>query len=186
MATYSKNSRLLKIGDSMPDFELPGVDGKSYSATSFAGKKALVIIFSCNHCPYVQGWEGRLVAIQKEYEGKGVQLAAINANDETEYPDDSFEQMVKRSKEKGFNFPYLRDQDQAVAKAFDAACTPEIYVFDQERLLRYHGRVDDNYQVPNAVKSHDLKNALDDLVSGRPVKTPETPAMGCSIKWGAA
>ncbi len=183
MATTSKNSCLLKIGAKAPDFNLPGVDGKNHSLSSFSDKKILVVVFTCNHCPYVQGWEDRLIAIQREYEPKGVQLVGINANETKNYPEDSFDQMVIRAKEKRFNFPYLRDEDQRVAKAYDAACTPEIYVFDSERKLQYHGRVDDNYQNPKAVKSHDLKNALDDLLANGPVQNPETPAMGCSIKW---
>jgi len=183
MATYSKNSCRLKIGDRAPDFNLKGVDGKNHTLSSFTGNKILVVMFTCNHCPYVQGWEDRLVTIQRDYGPKGVQLVAINSNETKNYPEDSFDKMVIRSKEKRFNFPYLRDEDQSVAKAYDAACTPEIYVFDSERKLRYHGRVDDNYQDPKAVKSHDLKNALDDLLADRPVKNPETPAIGCSIKW---
>lgn len=183
MATLSKDTCLLKIGERAPDFSLPGIDGKTYSLSSFADKKILIILFTCNHCPYVQAWEDRLIAIQKEYANKAVQLVGINANDEIKYPDDSFEKMIKRAQEKGFNFPYLRDKDQRVAKAYDAACTPEIYVFDQAQRLRYHGRVDDNYQDAQAVKSHDLRNAIEDLAANRSVRIPLTHAMGCSIKW---
>lgn len=183
MATYSKNSCRLKIGDRAPDFNLKGVDSKNHTLSSFTDNKILVVMFTCNHCPYVQGWEDRLVTIQRDYGPKGVQLVAINSNETKNYPEDSFDKMVIRAKEKRFNFPYLRDEDQSIAKAYDAACTPEIYVFDAERKLRYHGRVDDNYQDPKAVKSHDLKNALDDLLANHSVKNPETPAMGCSIKW---
>lgn len=141
------------------------------------------MFFTCNHCPYVQAWEDRLIAIQRDYDPKGVQLVGINSNETKNYPEDSFDKMVIRAREKRFNFPYLRDEDQAVARAYDAACTPEIYLFNGERRLQYHGRVDDNYQTPKGVKSHDLRNALDDLLANRPVRTPETPAMGCSIKW---
>lgn len=180
---YSKNSCKLKLGAAAPDFDLPGVDSKRYSLASFKDKKLLIVLFTCNHCPYVQGWEDRLIAIQREYGPKGVQLVGINANETKNYPEDSFDKMVARAREKRFNFVYLRDEDQSVARVYDAACTPEIYLFDAERRLRYHGRVDDNHQDPKAVKSHDLKNALDDLLAGRPVRTPEAPAMGCSIKW---
>lgn len=183
MATASKSACRLKIGDRAPDFNLPGVDGKSHSLASFADKKILAVIFSCNHCPYVQGWEDRLIQIQEDYGPRGVRLVAVNSNETKNYPEDSFDKMVVRAKEKKINFPYLRDEDQSVARAYDAACTPEIYVFDAERSLRYHGRVDDNYQDPRAVKSRDLRDALDDLVNNRPVRKPETPAMGCSIKW---
>lgn len=183
MATLSKEKCALKIGDPAPDFNLPGVDGETHSLASLVGKKILVVIFTCNHCPYVIGWEGRMIKIQREYGPKGVQLVAINSNETNKYPEDSFLKMVLRSKEKGFNFIYLRDEDQSIARAYDAACTPEVFVFDAERKLRYHGRIDDNYQDPAAVKSPDLQNALDDLLGNRPVRAPETHAMGCSIKW---
>lgn len=183
MAMNSKDNCLLKIGSPAPDFNLPGVDDKKYNIASFADKKILAILFTCNHCPYVQGWEDRLIAIQKDYASKGVQLVGINANETKNYPEDSFDKMVLRAREKGYNFPYLRDEDQKVAKAYDAACTPEIYVFDEARRLQYHGRVDDNYKDPKAVTSHDLRNAMEDLLAGRPVKNPLAPALGCSIKW---
>ncbi len=169
--------------DRAPDFDLPGVDGKSHSLNSFADKKVLVVFFTCNHCPYVQGWDDRVIALQKDLAAKGVQFVGINANETSKYPEDSFDKMVVRAKQKGFNWVYLRDESQKVAQSYDAACTPEFFVFDQERKLRYHGRFDDNYQDPKAVKSHDLQNALADLLANRPVRNPETPAMGCSIKW---
>ncbi len=183
MATLSKNTCKLKLGEKAPDFRLPGVDDKTYSLTSFANKKILVVFFTCNHCPYVQGWDDRVIALQRDFASKGVQFVGINANATLQYPEDSFEKMVVRAKEKGFNWVYLRDESQDVARAYDAACTPEFYAFDAERRLRYHGRVDDNYQDARAAKSPDLRNALEDLVADRPVRTPETPAMGCSIKW---
>ncbi len=183
MAVTSKDNCLLKIGAQAPDFSLPGIDGKTYSLASFKDKKILGILFTCNHCPYVQGWEERFVAIQRDYAAKGFQLVGINANETKNYPEDSFDKMVIRAREKGYNFPYLRDEDQKVAKAYDAACTPEIYVFDAQRRLQYHGRVDDNYKNPKEVKFHDLRNALGDLLEARPVRTPLTPALGCSIKW---
>lgn len=183
MATSSKNNCNLNLGDKAPDFSLPGVDGKTYSLGAFSDKKVLVVFFTCNHCPYVQGWDGRVIELQKEFETQGVQFVGINANETTKYPEDSFDQMIVRAKEMGFNWVYLRDEGQVVAKAYDAACTPEFYVFDEARRLRYHGRLDDNYRDAQAAKSHDLKNALEDLISGADVRTPETPAMGCSIKW---
>ena len=184
MASSSKDNCRLTLGSPAPDFSLKGVDGRMYSLASFGDKKILVVIFSCNHCPYVQGWEGRLSQIQSDYGLKAVQLVAINSNETKNYPEDSFEKMVLRAQEQKFPFVYLRDEDQSVAKAYDAACTPEVYVFDDGRKLQYHGRVDDNYQNPQAVKAHDLRNALDDLLAHRSVRTPLAPAMGCSIKWG--
>ncbi len=183
MATLSKDTCKLRPGDAAPDFDLPAVDGKKYSLASFADKKILVVFFTCNHCPYVQGWDGRVIALQKEFASKGVQFAGVNANETVHYPDDSFDKMVVRAKEMKLNWVYMRDESQETARAYDAACTPEFYVFDAARKLRYHGRVDDNHKDLKAVTSHDLKNALEDLASGREVRVPFAPAMGCSIKW---
>jgi peroxiredoxin len=173
----------LPIGEKAPDFSLPGVDGKTYSLRSFQDKPVLVVMFTCNHCPYVQAYEDRLIAIQKDYADRGVQLAAISANETRNYPEDDFPHMVERAKTKDFNFPYLRDENQSVAEAYGAHYTPEIFVLDRERRLRYTGRIDDNWQNPKAAKSHDLRNAIDALLGGRAVSQPETHAMGCTIKW---
>lgn len=183
MSTLSKDSCRLQLGDRAPHFALPGVDRKTHSLETLADKKVLVVFFTCNHCPYVKGWDDRVVALQRDFAPKGVQFVGINSNETKNYPEDSFDKMVIRAKEMKFNFIYLRDEDQSVARAYDAACTPEFFVFDSERKLCYHGRADDNYQDPKAVKSHDLRNALEDLVAGRDVRTPLTHAMGCSIKW---
>lgn len=171
------------MGDGAPDFHLPAVDGKKYSLASFKDKRVLVVFFTCNHCPYVQGWDGRVIALQREFASKGVQFAGINANETVHYPDDSFDKMVVRAKEIGINWIYLRDESQEAARAYDAACTPEFYVFDAARKLRYHGRLDDNHQDAKGAKTHDLRNALEDLTAGREIRTPLTHAMGCSIKW---
>ena len=166
-----------------PDFhDLQGADGKMYSLQSFDDKPVLVVMFTCNHCPYVQAYEDRMVSIQHDYAGKGVQLVAINANDEKAYPEDNYPHMVKRAKEKGFNFPYIRDPDQKVAEAYGAVCTPHVFAFDKERKLRYRGRIDDSRD-PLNVKSHDLRNAIDDMLLGRTVREAETRPFGCSIKW---
>ena len=175
----------LELGKRAPDFDLLGVDGRRYSLDSFADKRALVIIFSCNHCPYVKAYEDRMVSIQKDYAPKGVQLVAINSNDEKAYPEDSFPEMVRRAKEKGFTFPYLRDETQATVTSYGAVCTPHVFAFDQGRILRYRGRIDDSRD-PTKVSSHDLRNALDDLEAGRGVRVPDTRPFGCSIKWFSA
>jgi peroxiredoxin len=173
----------LAIGEKAPPFSLPGVDGQSTSLDRFKEKAAVVVFFSCNHCPYVQAYEDRLITIQRDYADRGVALVAINANDTTLYPDDRFEKMVERSKKKGFNFPYLRDESQKVAEAYGAHYTPEIFLLDGERRLRYTGAIDDNWQNPAAVKRTYLRAALDAVLAGRPVSDPETHAMGCTIKW---
>ena len=173
----------LKIGSSLPDFNLPAVEGKNYSLSSFKDSRALVIIFSCNHCPYVQAYEDRIIQLQKDYKDKGVSFVAVNSNDTANYPEDSFEHMVERSKKKGFNFPYLRDEDQSVAAAFSASHTPEIFLFNEERNLVYSGKIDDNWQEPEKVKNQYLKNAIDELLEGKDISVPETFSIGCTIKW---
>ena len=173
----------LKIGSPAPDFDLPGVDGKKYSLNSFADKKALIVIFSCNHCPYVQAYEDRIKQIQSDYASKGVSVIAINSNEDKGYPEDSFENMKKRAAEQKFNFLYLRDEDQSVARAYDATHTPEIFLFDKERKLAFHGKIDDNWQEPNRVQNHYLRNAIDELLAGKEISVPETFTIGCTIKW---
>ena len=173
----------LKIGSSAPDFNMTGVDGKKYALSSFADKKALIVIFSCNHCPYVQAYEDRIKQIQSDYATKGVSVVAINSNEDKGYPEDSFENMKKRAAEQNFNFLYLRDEDQSVARAYDATHTPEIFLFDKERKLAFHGKIDDNWQEPDRVKNHYLRNALDEFLAGKEISVPETFTIGCTIKW---
>jgi peroxiredoxin len=172
----------LQLGAKAPDFDLPGVDGKRHSLASFAARPVLVVIFSCNHCPYVKAYEDRMVSIQRDYASKGVQLVAINSNDDKVYPEDGFPEMVKRSKEKGFTFHYLRDESQKVVEAYGGVCTPHVFAFDSSRKLRYRGRIDDSKDA-SKVAVHDLRNALDDLVAEREVRVPDTRPFGCSIKW---
>jgi len=181
-------SETLTIGAPIPPFRsLPGTDGKAHSLDEFTGRKILTIVFSCNHCPYVQAYEGRMIAFQESYAGKGVQLIAINSNETKNYPEDNFEGMVQRAQTQGFNFPYLRDDDQSVAAAYGASHTPEFFVFASDggtpHTLRYHGKMDDNYQVPSAVKKKFLTDAVDAILAGKPVADPETHSIGCTIKW---
>lgn len=173
----------LEIGSSAPDFNLIGIDDKKYSLLSFKDNKALIVIFSCNHCPYVQAYEERIIKIQNEYSDKGVAVVAINSNEDVNYPDDSFENMKKRAAEQNFNFQYLRDEDQGVARAYDATHTPEIFLFDKERKLAFHGKIDDNWQEPDKVQNHYLRDALDELLAGKEISVPETFTIGCTIKW---
>jgi peroxiredoxin len=154
------------------DFKLKGVDGGTHSLGSLKGTKATIIVFSCNHCPYVVKAEGELIAIFNDYHAGGaVGMAAINANDSEGYPEDSFENMIVRARKKNFPFAYLCDETQEVAKAYGATHTPQLFVFDAALGLAYTGSVDG------------LRPALDDLVAGRQVHTPEIRAIGCTIKW---
>lgn len=168
-----------------PDFFLPGVDGKDYSLAKVKGEKATIIVFSCNHCPYVVMNEDRLIAVAKDYKAKGVGMAAINSNDALNYPEDSFEKMKQRAREKGFPFPYLRDETQGIAKAYGATHTPHLFVFDAELNLAYTGCVDDDnsYKNRKTPSQHYLRDALDALVAGKRPPLAETHAIGCTIKW---
>ena len=173
----------LLIGDLAPSFaDLSGVDGERRSLSSFDDKRVLVVIFTCNGCPTVKTFEHRMVAIQVGYADQGVQLVAINANNSSLSPADTYEGMVIRAKERGFNFPYLKDDAGGVAKRYGAICTPHVFLFDAQRRLRYKGRIDDSRD-PSKVTSADLRNALEDVVSDSPVRVPETQAYGCSIVW---
>ena len=173
----------LPMGTPIIDFSLPATDGKTYSPADFYDKKVLVVIFMCNHCPYIKAVIDRLIALQSDYADKGVQLIGINSNDAEEYPEDSFEAMQNWVEEKGINFVYCQDESQEVAKAYQAQCTPDIFVFDAEKKLAYHGRVDDDWQEEDKVTQKDLRAALDAILAGTPVPAPQQPSMGCSIKW---
>jgi peroxiredoxin len=173
----------MPLGTTAPPFSLPGVDGETWSLTSFADAELLVVVFTCNHCPYAMASEDRLIEIQNDYRDRGVRLVAINPNDADSYPADSFEKMKQRAAEKGFNFPYLRDESQEVARVYDAACTPDIFVFDRDRELIYNGRIDDNWQHPDKVRQKDLRAVLDAALQGKAVDFQHVPSMGCSIKW---
>lgn len=173
----------LRIGSKADPFNLTGTDGKSYSLDDFAGKKVLCIIFSCNHCPYVKAVEDRINSIAKDYLLKSFALICINSNDENNYPEDSFGEMKKRAEEKGFIFPYLHDETQHIAKMYDAVCTPDIFLYDENRILRYRGRIDDNWKDETKVSRKELRMAIELLLQGKEIDFEQIPSMGCSIKW---
>jgi peroxiredoxin len=183
--------KTLAIGAAAPDFKLPGVDGKDYTLKSFADARLLLVIFTCNHCPTAQAYEKRIIDLHADYKGKDVALVAISPNnpkavrlDELGYTDlgDSFEDMKIRAKDQKFAFPYLYDGDkQEAAKAYGALATPQVFLFDMERKLRYVGRIDDSDV--KTVSSHDTRNALDALLAGKPVPVETTRVFGCSTKW---
>ena len=173
----------LHAGDVAPEFWLPGVDGKTYGLKSFESQPVLVVTFWCNHCPYVQAWEGRLVDLARRYADRGVAFAAINSNDAVAYPTDAWDYMVRRAREHGYSFPYLRDETQDVARAYGALVTPHPFVFDRERKLVFQGRIDDNYSEPDHVKHRYLEEALESTLAGKAVHPTERPVQGCSVKW---
>lgn len=182
----------LAIGAAAPDFKLPGVDGKDWALADFAEAKALVMVFTCNHCPTAQAYEERLKKIVEDYQAKGVAVVAISPNDpksvrldELGYSElgDSFEDMKVRAKAAAFNFPYLYDGDaEAVSRAYGPTVTPHTFVFDAARKLRYVGRIDDSERA-SLVKTQDLRAALDAVLAGRAPEPAQTPAFGCSVKW---
>jgi peroxiredoxin len=174
----------LKIGSAGPDFKgLPGTDGRIYDLEMFQTGKAVVLSFTCNHCPYAQAYEDRFIALAKEFAPQGVAFLAINPNDEVHYPEDGFDQMKVRAAEKKFPYPYLRDESQRVAKAYGAVCTPHIFVLGKRWKLVYEGRIDDNWKEPHKVTSQDLRKALEAVVADKSVPAANTNPMGCSIKW---
>ncbi|MBA4337110.1 thioredoxin family protein [bacterium] len=160
------------LGSLAHDFSLPGIDGKNHSLSDLKGEKAVVIIFMCNHCPYVQTVIQKFISLQQEFRDKGVVFVGINANESANYPEDSFEKMSEYADKWGLNFAYLRDDSQEVAKKYKAQCTPDIFVYDKDLKLAYHGKAEG-----------ELEDALTSLVAGKKPSEKQNPSMGCSIKW---
>jgi len=176
-------SENLEHGMPCPDFELEGVDGKTWRRDDFTASRVLVVLFLCNHCPYVQAVEDRIIALRKELEGRSVQMVGICSNDPTDYPDDAPDKLAERWRAKGYGFPYLVDATQQVARAFGAVCTPDIYVYGPDRTLAYHGRIDDDWKNPERVTRRELAEAIESLLEGRRPPAEQKPTIGCSIKW---
>ena len=162
-------STMVSLAESAHDFQLPDTDGKQYTLDNFRDKKVLVIIFMCNHCPYVKAVLSRLIELQNETRNLGVQFVGINSNDAARYPDDSLENMKLTVKEKKIPFPYLFDESQQTAKTFDVVCTPDIFVYGEKRTLLYRGRIDDNWEHPEKITKKDLKDAIGLILAGREV-----------------
>ena len=177
-------STMLALGTSAPQFSLPDPDGKIVSLSDFDGAPALVVVFMCNHCPFVKHVAPGLANLAREYQDKGVAVVGVNPNDVANYPDDSPQKMAEASKEYGYTFPYLLDESQAVAKAYRAACTPDFFVFDGDRQLVYRGQMDDSRpSLDLPVTGADLRGALDAVLDGRSVAAEQKPSVGCNIKW---
>jgi len=181
LAQAIEGARSLELGDPAPQFEgVLATDRRRYALADFADKAALVLIFDSNRCPTAKAYVPRMIRLQDDYGDRGVQLVAVNSTDPHLYAEESYEAMVDRARESNFNFPYLKDADQALAKSFGATCTFHVFVLDRERRLRYRGRFD-NSRNPERVTSNDLRDALDDLLGGLAVRVPETDAFGCSL-----
>lgn len=172
------------LGSPAIDFRLEDMHGTECRLEDYRSAKVLAIVFMCNHCPYVQAVWSRLNALQEKYQHQGVQFVGINPNvDHADYADESAQRMPEYAQKYGMNFPYLKDPTQETAKAYRAQCTPDIFVYDQERKLVYHGRVDDSWKDAEKATQHDLDYALSLLAAGKPAPDIQPPSMGCSIKW---
>lgn len=172
----------LEPGVKAPRFSLKGTDGKTHAFDDMKGTKATAVVFTCNACPFAKAYEDRLITLARQYADRGVRFIAINANDPKIVPQDGFDEMVTRAKEKSLPYPYLLDDTQEIAKAYGAQVTPHVFLFDSEGIIRYRGRVDDSAKEAE-VKSSDLKNALEAVLAGKPVPEPATKAFGCGVKW---
>jgi peroxiredoxin len=179
-------STMLPLGTAAPDFKLPDTDVKTVALADFKGQPALLVIFMCNHCPYVKHIRAGLAQLARDYLPRGVALVGINANDAANYPEDSPARMKEEVKSAGYLFPYLYDETQTVARAYRAACTPDVYLFDKNWKLVYRGQFDDSRPgngIP--VTGKDLRAALDSVLAGQPVASDQKPGIGCNIKWKA-
>jgi peroxiredoxin len=179
-------STMMPLGTEAPDFKLPNIDGKLVSRSDFAGSPALLVMFICNHCPFVKHIAAGLAKLGADYQPRGVAIVGINSNDTITYPDDAPDKMVAEAKARGYTFPYLYDDSQAVAKAYRAACTPDFFLFDKSHKLVYRGQLDSSRPdsgIP--VTGSDLRAALDAILAGKPLPAEQKPSIGCNIKWKA-
>jgi peroxiredoxin len=176
---------MLPLETRAANFKLPDVvSGKTFSLSDFAGKKALLVIFMCQHCPYIKHIKGELTKLGKDYTGKDISIVGISANDADNYPDDSPAELKKFAKTEGFSFPLLYDQSQEVAKAYTAACTPDLFLFNRERSLVYRGQLDDSRPGnEKPVTGKDIRSAIEAVLADKPVSPDQRPATGCNIKW---
>jgi len=177
-----KSEVVLKKGDKAPDFALLGTDDKKHTLSEFKNYKAVLVVFMCNHCPYVQAKTKALNEIHEKFKNDIIMIG-INSNDPTNYPDDSFENMKKFAKEKGIKFTYLVDETQEIAKKYGAVCTPDPFLFDQDRKLVFHGRIDNAMSPEDTATEKTMINNIEKLLSGKKIEKDFDPSMGCSIKW---
>jgi peroxiredoxin len=175
----------MSVIETAPTFDLPGVDGRNHTLEEYADAPVLVLVQSCNHCPYVIAWEGRLNDLQREYADRGVRIVAISSNDAEAYPADSFDAMVEHARGAGYVIDYLYDESQEVGRALGSERTPEVFVFDASRRLVYHGLVDDNRE-ESLVTTHHLRDAIEAALAGEAPPVADTTPVGCTVKWRSA
>ena len=174
-------STMVSLGSKAPYFSLPDTDGNNLSIENFS-KEILVVIFTCNHCPYAKAVEDRLIKLANNYNSK-VDFVLISSNDAENYPEDSPEKMAEQAESKSYPFPYLFDETQEIAKAYSAVCTPDIFLYNNDRELEYRGRLDDNWKEPEKVSREELKMAIEFILKGEKIDFTQMPSMGCNIKW---
>jgi peroxiredoxin len=188
---FSENSladdrKAYQVGDTIMEFKLKNIDGKFKALNDYKSEKGIILIFTCNHCPFSVAYEDRIIALHKKYSGLGFPVVAINPNDDKAYPLDSYENMIERAQEKGFTFDYLHDETQEVAKTFGATNTPHVFIVSNQQSyfkVEYIGAIDDNSYEPQSVKHRHVENAVDQLNKNIPITVTKTKALGCSIKW---
>jgi len=188
---FSENSladdrKAYQVGDTIMEFKLKNIDGKFKALNDYKSEKGIILIFTCNHCPFSVAYEDRIIALHKKYSGLGFPVVAINPNDDKAYPLDSYENMIERAQEKGFTFDYLHDETQEMAKTFGATNTPHVFIVSNQQSyfkVEYIGAIDDNSYEPHSVKHRHVENAVDQLNKNIPITVTKTKALGCSIKW---
>ena len=184
--SFSSDKKGYQVGDKISDFSLKNTKDQLVSLNSYKEAKGFIVVFTCNHCPFSVAYEDRIIALQNKYKAKGFPVVAINSNDKDVVPEDSFEEMIKRADEKKFNFDYLYDSTQEIAKQFGAARTPHVFIIEKQKsdlVLKYIGAIDDNTDQPEAVTKKYVENAVNEILKGNEVTTPMTKAIGCTIKW---
>jgi glutathione peroxidase-family protein len=184
--SFSSDKKGYQVGDDVADFNLKSTSGEMVSLASFKDAKGFIIVFTCNHCPFSVAYEDRIIALQAKYKAKGFPVVAINSNNKDVVPEDSYEEMIKRAAEKKFNFSYLYDSTQDIARQFGAARTPHVFIVEKQKSnlkLKYIGAIDDNTDEPEVVTKKYVESAVDEILAGKEVSTPMTKAIGCTIKW---
>lgn len=184
--SFADDRKAYQVGDTIMEFKLKNIDGKFKALNDYKSEKGIILIFTCNHCPFSVAYEDRIIALHKKYSGLGFPVVAINPNDDKAYPLDSYENMIERAQEKGFTFDYLHDETQEVAKTFGATNTPHVFIVSNQQSyfkVEYIGAIDDNSYEPQSVKHRHVENAVDQLNKNIPITVTKTKALGCSIKW---
>ncbi|WP_345991080.1 thioredoxin family protein [Chryseobacterium sp. Chry.R1] len=183
--SFIRSEKGYEIGDEATDFKLKNIDGKMVSLGDYKSAKGFIIIFTCNHCPYAKKYEDRIIALDKKYKEQGYPVIAINPNDPNVQPEDGYQQMIERAKQKGFTFPYLVDEGQKIYPQYGATKTPHVFILQKENgknIVKYIGAIDNNYDNPNDVSEYYAQDAVNALLKGEPVKMTKTVAIGCTVK----